>query len=431
MVSVSTNSETTMRVKKLSCLFLSALAGGSLSMCGGRPLKGTTASSDAGQAGRDASGFETAVLSKKDSPPAETPTSNPGGKDAGPDNMVPGVPGSDASDNWTLPHSGGPVWRQSTIPYCYSQGVFFSDLWSDDRGVYAISDMESSLFFNNGTGWSKVAPQPTSLDFITGIPKGGPLVLYGQEGCGVYFFDGTSQSCVAAVPGVMKAFVVDAQRIFAIADDRLLSYNGSYFTQYGHALPAIPFPNEYQLWAGSDVVVVAAEAGKVYLYDDTSMDAQTLLIPDGKDATSVWGFARDDLWVGSSDGRLAHYDGSTWQIAQPAKGNCSTIAHMWGADHVLFFSTYSFVGRWSAGNFDTVLDGPCSQDVETPPGVFEQVIIETIWGNSPTELFIALYERKETVVSYEPDSVTISDVPPDSCGEARIYWFDGQRLGRL
>jgi hypothetical protein len=89
------------------------------------------------------------------------------------------------------------------------------------------------------------------------------------------------------------------------------------------------------------------------------------------------------------------------------------------------------VGRWNAGSFDSVLDGPCSQDVETPPGVFEQVIIETIWGNSPTELFIALLERKETVVSYAPGSATYNDVPPDACGEARVYWFDGQRLGRL
>jgi len=40
-------------------------------------------------------------------------------------------------------------------------------------------------------------------------------------------------------------------------------------------------------------------------------------------------------------------------------------------------------------------------------------------------------ERKETVVSYAPGSATYNDVPPDACGEARVYWFDGQRLGRL
>jgi hypothetical protein len=398
-------------------------------MCGPHPLKGKAASPDAGQ--RDATTFETAVLPGDAVLSADALRNNPVGKDAGPDNMVSAAPVPDASDNWTLPHSGGPVWRQSTSPYCNSQGVFFNDLWSDDRGVYAISEMERSLFFNSGTGWSKVSPQPTSLAFLTGIPHGGPLVLYGQDGCGVYFFDGKTQSCVAAVPSVTKAFVVDAQRIFAIANDRLLSYNGSYFTQYAHPVPAIPFPNDYQLWAGSDVVVVAAEAGKVYLYDDSSPDPQTLLIPDGKAATSLWGFARDDLWVGSDDGRLAHYNGSIWEIAQPTNGNCSRIAHLWGADHVLFFATDNVVGRWNAGSFDSVLDGPCSQDVETPPGVFEQVIIETIWGNSPTELFIALLERKETVVSYAPGSATYNDVPPDACGEARVYWFDGQRLGRL
>ena len=404
-------------------------------MCGKHPLKTTTASSDAGpragQEAADANAFETPALPRDAAPPADRPGGNTTGRDAGSDSMMSADSASDASDGWTLPHSGGPVWRQSTTPYCNSQDIYFSDLWSDDRGVYAVSEMESSLFFNSGTGWSKVSPQPTSVKWLTGIPNGGPLLLYGQDPCGVYFFDGKSQLCVAAVPGVSRTFVVNAQRIFAIANDRLLSYNGSYFTQYGQPLPAIPFPNEYQLWADSRVVVVAAEAGKVYLYDDPTVDPQTLLVPDGKDATSVWGFARDDLWVGSSDGRLAHYDGSAWSIAHPTEGNCSTIAHMWGADHVLFFASDNVVGRWNAGNFDTVLNGPCSQNVETPPGVFEQVIIEKIWGNSPNEVFIALYERKETVVSYSPGSVTYSDVPPDSCGQARIYWFDGQRLGRL
>jgi len=43
MASVSTNSETTMRVKRLSCVVLFALTSGSLSMCGPHPLKGKAA----------------------------------------------------------------------------------------------------------------------------------------------------------------------------------------------------------------------------------------------------------------------------------------------------------------------------------------------------------------------------------------------------
>jgi hypothetical protein len=104
---------------------------------------------------------------------------------------------------------------------------------------------------------------------------------------------------------------------------------------------------------------------------------------------------------------------------------------MWGADHVLYLATESSVVRWRNGAFDTVIDGPCDQDPETSPGIYEQVIIMKIWGNSPTELFIALLERKAILTDAPGGGVTYNQILPDACGEARLYWFDGQRLGRL
>jgi hypothetical protein len=166
----------------------------------------------------------------------------------------------------------------------------------------------------------------------------------------------------------------------------------------------------------------------VYVFDRPTSDPSILQIPDGVAATSVWGFGRDDLWVGGDAGRLAHYDGNSWTIVQAAHGNCATVANLWGADHVLYFATNNYVGRWKDGKLDTVIDGPCSQDPESSPGIYEQVIIEKIWGNSASELFIALYERKETLTNAPGGGTTSNDIPPDACGQARLYWFDGQRL---
>jgi len=94
-----------------------------------------------------------------------------------------------------------------------------------------------------------------------------------------------------------EAFVVDAQRIFAIANDRLLSYNGSYFTQYA-IRSAIPFPNDYQLWAGSDVVSWQQRRAKC---TSTMTAARTpdSAHPGREGGHLAVGFARDDLWVGS------------------------------------------------------------------------------------------------------------------------------------
>ena len=335
----------------------------------------------------------------------------------------------DVDEQWTLPHAGGPVWRNSTVPYCNPQDVFFNDLWSDSRGVYAISAIDGSLFFNSGTGWGRASPQPSVLEYLSGLP-GGPLLLYGGEFCGVIAFDGKAETCIAAVPGVTNVFAVDAQRAFAIVSDRLLALDGSYFAPYG-TMPVVPWPDNYQLWADAQTAVVAAEAGKVYVFDRPATEPQLLQIPDKVAATSVWGFGRDDLWVGGAAGRLAHYDGSSWTVVQAAQGSCATVSGMWGADHVLYLATQSSVVRWRNGAFDTVIDGPCDQNPETSPGIYEQVIITKIWGNSPTELFITLLERKETLTNAPGGGVTYNDIPPDSCGEARLYWFDGQRLGRL
>jgi hypothetical protein len=387
--------------------------------CGRHGLHTSTA---VGDAGPDAS----ATDARPDGGDGRAP-SDPGGPGA--DRRGSDSKGADADDDWTLPHAGGPVWRSSAVPYCNADGVFFSDLWSDSRGVYALGELESGLFFNSGTGWSRVSPQPSVLEHLTGIP-GGPLLLIGGEFCGVTSFDGKTESCIAAVPGVTQVFVVSAQRAFAIVDDRLLSLAGAYFAPYG-SMPAVPWPDAYFLWADAQVAVVAAEAGKVYVFDGPADSPQVLQIPDGAAATSLWGFGRDDVWVGGKAGRLAHFDGTSWTTLQAARGNCATISSLWGADHVLYFATDSTVGRVRNGAVDAVIDGPCAQDPASVPGIYEQVIIQKIWGNSPTELFIALYERKEHLDPASGGGVRVNDVPPDSCGQARMYWFDGQRLGRL
>jgi hypothetical protein len=386
--------------------------------CGGHGLRASNRTPDAGPDGQDGNAAD-ALPTVQDGRPIPPDTERPG-----PDSGK-----ADADSSWTLPHSGGPVWRNSTVPYCNSKDPFINDLWSDSRGVYAISSIDGSLFFNSGTGWSRVSPQPSVVEYLTGLP-GGPLLLYGGEYCGVTAFDGKNESCLAAVPGVSKVFVADAQHAFAIVGSRLLTLSGSYFTPYG-SIPAVPWPYAYSLWADAQVVVITAEAGKVYVFDRPATDPLVLQIPDGVAATSVWGFGRDDLWVGGEKGRLAHYDGNSWTVVQATHGNCATVSGMWGADHVLYFATDNYVGRWSDGQLDTIIEGPCSQDPESSSGTHEQVIIEKIWGNSPTEVFIGAIERKETMVNAPGGGVTSSQITPDSCGEARLYWFDGQRLGRL
>jgi hypothetical protein len=350
----------------------------------------------------------------------------------------PDVGGGAANTPWTLPHTGGPIWRNSTVPYCGSEDGYIGhvgDLWSDSRGVYVIRTVPPhyGLFFNSGSGWSRVSPQPRAeLQNLAGIPAG-PLFLYGDSfddtSCGITLFDGRNESCIASFSSVSNVFAVSAERVFAITNNRLLWFNNAYFTQYG-IIPTSPWPY-YQLWADSQVVIVSDHAGNLFLYDDVSSAPEVLALPDGLTVESLWGFSRHDLWVGDESGRLLHYDGESWTALQVAQGNCLQVNQLWGAEGVLYFATDSHVGRWTEGRVDTVLDGPCVQDSVTSPGTYEQVSIQRIWGNSPTELFIAVEERKETMTLVGSNGATFSDVGPDSCGQFRLYWFDGQSLGRL
>jgi hypothetical protein len=65
-----------------------------------------------------------------------------------------------------------------------------------------------------------------------------------------------------------------------------------------------------------------------------------------------------------------------------------------------------------------------------PEGTFDEVTIARVWGNSPSEVFIALREQRiqvaQTSVGY-----AITHVLVDDCGSWRVYWFDGQELARL
>jgi hypothetical protein len=46
---------------------------------------------------------------------------------------------------------------------------------------------------------------------------------------------------------------------------------------------------------------------------------------------------------------------------------------MWGKDHVLYFGSSIHVGRWMAGQFESVLDFPCNVIDYSKPGVFEEL----------------------------------------------------------
>jgi hypothetical protein len=338
----------------------------------------------------------------------------------------------DVDGGWTFPQAGGATWHDSVDPFCYKSDEYASDLWSDGAGVYVVTgnSYNTSLFTNAGSGWARVITGPPESSHLTGVP-GGPLLFYGDRNCGVSAFAAGSYSCLSAVSPVSNLFVVDAERAFAIAGNHLMARSGSYFADYG-SIPVVSSAWVYQLWADAQVVVVVAlNAGYVYLFDGAASTPELLSLPDGMKASSLWGFARDDLWVGGEGGELGHYDGDSWTVVQATQGTCASIDKMWGADHVLYFATFSHVGRWRDGRIDTVLDGTCVNDAYQIVGTHHTIDVQKIWGNSPGELFILFSESTITRFDLGNGGSTYDSEPSGPCGDDRVYWFDGNSLGRL
>ena len=143
--------------------------------------------------------------------------------------------------------SGKPLWRQSQDAFCPKiNGSSFLDIWSDERGAFVLtSDAKTrpAIWSNLGTGWKITFDWPGDTNILyQGGLKGfanGPLVVYGGFPCGIQFVDGGSAECSGAAGFVADLSVVSTGIAYAVNYDRVLQYDGDFWTQLGAALPAV------------------------------------------------------------------------------------------------------------------------------------------------------------------------------------------------
>lgn len=302
-----------------------------------------------------------------------------------------------------------PLWRMSTQPYCGRPGAALNrnPIWSDARGVYMLTSTgstESRIDFNSGAGWklTSQSQKGPSLPSLTGF-VGGPLVEYGSSACAITLVDANSTSCSAASAQVTSVSIVDAKLGYAVYQDRVLRYDGMFWTQWGAPLAA-PSTYAWGVWASPETVVVVADEGRIYRQEQGELRLQDG-IPAG-DYRATWGFAADDIWAGNNLGQLVHFDGQSWSMAAAIGGECLGIRSLWGSDGVLFFTTDHSVGMLKGSEVRLLLDYPCDSPVS----------VMGIWGNSKQELFIA---------------VQAFDDIDGKCGGIELKWFDGSTVKPL
>jgi hypothetical protein len=333
---------------------------------------------------------------------------------------------------------GDPGWRDSDDQLCAGAGrdrAYTSSVWSNQSGVYAVSVVEEvynpnlpngcggctheRVDFNDGSGWTEVEGvreednrfgQSAGALAITGFDNG-PLILYGFSSqkmgqlCGLSMLEDGVRTC-QPVDGVTDVQVVNDQLAYALLGGNLIRYDG---TNWGPLPVDMPVQNELQfLWADSTVAVMTGiSPGRIYTLRDGAMrieDTRTL-----DHFASIFGFGPDDVWAGTFEGTLYHYNGTAWSQVELPEIECGQppIYGLWGANGVLYIVTQSRVMRWDGNRVKTLAQIDCSRGAVTG--------FTSIWGNSENEVFIGMLDNGSF----------------DKCGPSYLLYYDGSQFHRM
>lgn len=339
----------------------------------------------------------------------------------------------------TITDVGDAGWRDSTDPWspadlapatrCQAAAV-----WSDPEATYALirwrrttgglAEEGFAIDSNAGTGWSPFCSRPCDPLLAGGCPEeltgaiAGDLITWP-----LFLRAGLGRTALAdsRVDRVRAVHVVDDHLAYAIAESLLpqlvMRFDGTAWEPLPEILPSVaPLT---ALWADASTVVAAGENGTVLVSDGTAfrqVDSGTLA-----NIAAVGGFSATDIWFSTADqhSRLMHFDGLvSREVAWPDAGRgdeCdgSRIRRMWAHDGQLFLTTTHQLLRLRDGSVEMIAHWP--GDVvpgTTPPTCEGGLWIHDLWGNSPTEVFLAVGDDG-------------SLVPDEPCLSFHLLYWDG------
>jgi hypothetical protein len=358
---------------------------------------------------------------------------------------------------WSPPFDaiGDVGWKDSEDPLCTglnSNGAASVDVFADSRGVFvAVSGSgmlpalptgdggeedagverlpivlqpndfgtHTSVWFNDGETWRLRADATNAVGVyrVTGIPSG-PVALYnesdvfkqmgfGTPDCNLGLVHDTAIDCFDLDP-VQSVLGVDASLTYALSgNNHVLAYDGT--TWHSNIAPS-PY-SASALWADANAVLAVGKAGTAMWYEAgvwTLDDPGTL-----EGFTSVWGRARDDLWAGTANGGVFHYDGATWSEKGHLGGTtCDTrfpVLDVWGNDDAVYFATQSELARWNGEALESLGNWTCS--------ALQSRVITGIAGLGPKDVFLSMYDNDRNGI--------------DQCGAYFVVRYDGKEFHRM
>ena len=322
-----------------------------------------------------------------------------------------------------FPLEGGTGWRDSTDPLCspYAGRIWGTgvDVWSDERGVFAIVSNYNDAFrldtlyedgvsvhFNDGTGWMLVyqeAAEPGSGGAwrMTGV-DGGPVVIW-PGACPLRRLEiGGATTCIfAEEPNVVDLSMISATSGWLATGSGLAWLDGSTVASIGAFDPS-----------GDPVAVMGdAESTKaitmttLYSGQRPSELMELRTADSGAEFTALWADSETDYWVGTFSGQLLHYNGADFDLIET--GSSDLIIGIWYDGVTVYWATPRAFGRVT-GDTSELLLSTSSTDT---------AIIASMHGQQTTgEVYLGFVDL---------------EFERYACGAGILVWFDGTRFGRF
>ena len=126
----------------------------------------------------------------------------------------------------------------------------------------------------------------------------------------------------------------------------------------------------------------------------------------------MWGPARDNLWAGTSNGTIFHYDGMTWsEVGHMGGVSCDVtlpIQGIWGSGDDIYFYTYAEIAHWNGKKLESLTNWTVGDAEQLHHGAL---------GHVP-ERHLHRHDRQRAL-------------QVDACGAAFIVYYDGKSFHRM